>query len=338
MKTYKNLFSKICSFENLYFSYLKARRGKNNKKEVLKFTYNLERNLFVLQKELLTEKYKTGKYRKFTIYEPKKREISALPFRDRIVHHSLYSVLEPIFEKYFISDSYACRKNKGTHKGIDKLQYFLIKEKPKYVLKCDVRKYFASVNHLILKKIISKRIKDKKTLSLIYEIIDSTKSEKGIPIGNLTSQLFANIYLNELDLFLKERQKIKFYLRYMDDFLILGNSKKQLWFLKNKINKFLLFKLKLELHYSKSLIFPSLKGIDFLGYVCFPFHKLARKSTISNFLRKIKIKIKKYYIRKSISFDKLIESFNSWEAYLNKAKTFNLKNRIYLREEFKNVY
>ncbi len=240
MKTYKNLFDKVCSYETLYNSYLKARRGKTELAEVLKFSYNLEDELSKLQDELKNQTFKTGKYRHFVIFEPKERKISALPFRDRVVHHAIHFVIEPIFEKKFIYDSYACRKMKGTHAGADRIQKFIQKTGENYyVLKCDVSKYFPSINHKILKKCIRKKIADKKLLWLLDNIVDSTK--EGIPIGNLTSQLFANIYLNELDEFVKYDLKIKYYIRYMDDFIILHESKQHLNKLRKDI-KFFLFR------------------------------------------------------------------------------------------------
>jgi RNA-directed DNA polymerase len=335
MITQNNLFEQVYRFENLYNSYLKARRGKNDSNEVLKFTYNLEHNLITLQKQLQTQTYKTGKYRHFTIYEPKKREISALPFRDRVIHHAIYNTIEPIFEKTFINESYACRKNKGTHAGANKIQQFLKNNKNSYALKCDIKSYFPSVNHTTLKKMIKRKISDKKLLTLLNQIIDSTETEKGIPIGNLTSQLFANIYLNKLDQFAKQELKAKKYVRYMDDFVLLHKSKTKLLKWKNQIEQ-LLHQIKLEYNKRKANIFPVNKGIDFLGYKLFAFHKLIRKSTLKRFLRKIKTKIKNY-LKKQISFEKLIESFTSWEAYLTHGNSYALKKSIY-RSCFKNVF
>lgn len=346
MKTHKNLFEKVCNYETLYHAYLKARRGKTNLAEVLKFTYNLEDELSKLQYELKNQTYKTGKYRHFVIFEPKERKISALPFRDRIVHHAICSVIEPIFEKKFIYDSYACRKGKGTHAGANRLQKFLRKNN-NYVLKCDVSKYFPSVNHEILKKIIREKIADKKLLWLLDNIIDSSEKgnqrfscfprsaqEKGIPIGNLTSQLFANIYLNELDEFVKYELRIKYYLRYMDDFVILHESKQEIHKIKEKIKLFLI-SIRLTLHPKKVHVFPATLGIDFLGYRIFNNHRLVRKSTVKRFLKTVKRKIKKYDLE-VMNFDKLMESFNSWEAYMSHGDSYALKNNLYSRY-FKNV-
>ncbi len=336
MKTQKNLFGQVCSFENLYESYLKARRGKNDSGEVLKFTYSLENNLITLQKELQNQTYKTGHYRHFTVFEPKKREISALPFRNRVVHHAICGVIEPIFEETFIFDSYACRKSKGTHAGANRLQGFLRKNtKGSFALKCDIKHYFPSVDHKTLKKMLRDKIADKKLLALLDHLVDSSGEEKGIPIGNLTSQLFANIYLNKLDRFAKQELKAKHYIRYMDDFVLLCSSKKQLQCWKGQIKQFL-HSIKLEFSGKKTNVFPICRGIDFLGYRLFAFHRLIRKSTVKRFLQGIKAKIR-HYLSKEISFEKLMESFNSWEAYLVHGNSHALKKSIY-RGCFKNVF
>ena len=335
MKTYKNLFQEVCKYENLYSAYLKARRGKNGSEEVLRFTYNLEDELFKLQNELKNQTYKTGKYRHFIIFEPKERKISALPFRDRIIHHAICSVIEIIFNFKFIYDSYACRKGKGTHKGINRIQKFMRKTGDNYyVLKCDVSKYFLSVDHEILKQIIREKIADKKLLQLLDGIIDSTNSERGIPIGNLTSQLFANIYLNKLDEYIKYNLKIKYYVRYMDDFVILHESKQEIHQIKGDI-RLHLASMKLILHPKKANIFPLSLGIDFLGYKIFSSYRLVRKSTIKRFLKNTKRKFKEYSLG-IIGFDKLMESLNSWEAYMSHADSYALKKDLYQRY-FKNV-
>ena len=352
MKTHKNLFQEVCKYENLHNAFLKARRGKNDVAEVFRFTYNLEDELLKLQDELKNQTFKTGKYRHFIIFEPKERKISALPFRDRIIHHAVCNIIEPIFEKRFIYDSYACRKGKGTHASANRIQKFIRKAGNKYyVLKCDVSKYFLSVNHEILKKILREKIADKKLLQLLDSIIDSTDSEKsnfsncqepkiqssqqkGIPIGNLTSQLFANIYLNKLDEYIKYELKIKYYVRYMDDFVILHESKQYLHEVKENIKTFFA-SMKLTLHPKKANIFPIELGIDFLGYRIFNAHRLVRKSTVKRFLKNTKTKLKRYDSG-VIDFDKLMESFNSWEAYMSHGNSHALKNSLYQRY-FKNV-
>ncbi|MDP2973499.1 MAG: reverse transcriptase/maturase family protein, partial [Candidatus Diapherotrites archaeon] len=272
----------------------------------------------------------------FIFFEPKKWEIAALPFRDRVVHHAVCSVIEPVFEKSFIFDSYACRKKRGTHAGADRLQCFLRgHSKDCFVLKCDVKSFFPSVDHEILKKGFRKKISDKRLLALLDCVVDSPGGKKGIPIGNLTSQLFANIFLNRLDYFVKQGLKAKHYVRYMDDFVILHESKKLLQCLKGQIRQFL-GSIKLEFNPKKANVFPVHMGVDFLGYRLFAFHRLIRKSTVKRFLRGIKAKIKKCIAGK-IRFEKLLESFNSWEAYLGHGNGFALKKSLY-RSCFKNVF
>lgn len=352
MKTHKNLFQEVCKYENLHNAFLKARKGKNDVAGVIRFTYNLENELLKLQNELKNQTYKIGQYRHFTIFEPKERKISALPFRDRIIHHAVCNIVEPIFEKMFIYDSYACRKRKGTHAGANRIQKFIRKlNSTYYVLKGDVSKYFPSVNHEILKKTIREKIADKKLLHLLDNIIDSADSEKsnfydcqepkiqnsqqkGIPIGNLTSQLFANIYLNKLDEYIKYKLKIKYYLRYMDDFVILHESKQKLHEIKEKIALFFA-SMKLTLHPKKVNIFPIESGIDFLGYRIFNNYRLVRRNTVKRFLKNTKRKLKRYDSG-IMDFDKLMETFNSWEAYMSHANSYALKNSLY-QEYFKNV-
>lgn len=315
MKRYNRLFSQIVSFENIYSGYLKARRGKRFKKDVLLFTYFLEYNLTGIKKELEKENYVHGGYKEFIVRDSKKRTIRAPCFKDRIMHHALCNVVEPIFEKTFIFDSYACRKGKGTHRALKRLKTWL-KASEGYCLKCDISKYFDSVNQAVLLGIIEKKIKDKKVINLIKEIISSFNKETkiGIPIGNLTSQLFANIFLNQLDQFVKRELRSKYFIRYMDDFLILG-EKQDLHYLKEKISDYLQFDLKLKLHPKKANIFPSSKGIDFLGYVIFKNHVLLRKSTVKRFLKKTK-KVKKE------------ERINAWFAYAKHADSFRLTKKL----------
>ena len=335
MKTYKNLFQNVCTFRTLNDAYMKARKGKHSRPEVVKFTYYLERELFILEKELKNETYKTGRYRRFIIYEPKKREISALPFRDRVVQHGICAVIEPIFEKQFISDSYACRKNKGTHAGVAKLQKFIQGTgNSYYALKCDISKYFSSINHDVLKKAVRRKISDIRLLNLLDEIIVSASYGKGVPIGNLTSQLFANIYLNQLDEYVKYTLGVKYYLRYMDDFIILHESKEHLHEIKDKIRNFLA-SLFLTTHPTKTSIFPVSTGVDFLCYRIFVTHRLARKSTVKRFIRNAKGQIRNYE-KGFVSYEKMIEFCNSWTAYLSHGNTYLLKNSLYNRY-FKNV-
>ncbi len=342
-KTYNNLFEKICSFENLHLAYLKARKCKRYNNEILEFSYNLEKNLFKLQEGLLNQTYKHGGYREFIVCDSKKREIKAAPFSDRVIHHAVCNIIEPIFDKGFIYDSYACRNEKGTHRAIKKLESILKSMRDKnsseiYCLQCDISKYFKSIDHNILLKIIKNKIKDEKTIWLIEEIIRSSYDRKiynnlfdfrltGIPIGNLTSQLFANIYLNELDQFIKHELRKKYYLRYMDDFLIFNYSKRELNDLKQIIKIFLNYKLELNLHPKKVNIFPVNDGVDFLGYLIFNNYRLLRKSTIKRFEKRTKKYQKKLNIG-LIGQEKFDNSLQSWNSYAEFASSWKIKRNL----------
>lgn len=344
MKTYKNLFTKICSFENLYLAYLKARKYKRYKSYVLEFSFNLENNLLTLQRDLMDGTYRHNGYQKFIVYDSKKRIIKAPSFRDRVVHHALCNIIEPIFDRGFIYDSYACRRKKGTHRAVKRLGYFLQslsaklqkkaeehKTRPRiYCLKCDISKYFESIDHEILFYLLQKKIGDQEVLILLKKIIDSTPGGKGIPIGNLTSQLFANIYLNELDQFIKHRLRIEYYIRYVDDFLILDFYKPKLRQTKELIRNFLQEKLKLELHPVKARLFPIDKGIDFLGYTVFNHYKLLRKSTVKRFIKRMGRCREE--IAKGKTNRKFLKShWQSWLGYASFANSWKLRRYIQKR-------
>jgi retron-type reverse transcriptase len=274
----------------LHEAYLKARRGKRYKDEVLKFNGNLEENLISMQNELMHETYRPSRYNQFMIYDPKERLILSLPFRDRVIHQAICNIIEPLFEPTFIKDSYACRKDKGTLAGVKRVEYFVKRntreDKEIFCLKMDIRKYFYSIDHDVLKKLIRRKIRCKGTLKLLDIIIDST-DDPGIPVGNLTSQLFANVYMNYLDHFIKETLRIKYYARYMDDMVILDNDKKQLWGWLGEIRNFIEQELKLQLN-QKTSVFNIKRGIDFLGYRQFPGFRILRKRVMVKNIRKFK--------------------------------------------------
>jgi retron-type reverse transcriptase len=324
------MFGEICSFKNLHLAYLKTRKCKRYRDEILKFSYNLEENLLKLQEELLNQIYQHGGYREFIVCDSKKRCIKAAPFGDRVVHHALCNIIEPIFDKGFIYDSFACRKEKGTHRAIKRLEKFLKSDERKiYCLKCDISKYFGSINHRILLELIKKKIADKKTLWLIEEVLNSSeeKAETGIPIGNLTSQLFANIYLNGLDQFVKHRLRVKHYIRYMDDFLILSYNKEKLHQIKKELKEFLANELILKLHSKKANVFPVEKGIDFLGYQIFRTHRLLRKSTVKRFIKRTR-RYQKMLNKKFISEEKFNNSLQSWIAYAKCGNSYRLRKNL----------
>lgn len=305
MITYDNLLGKLCSLENLRLALKKARKGKTKKWYVQEFEANLENELIKLKFELETQTYKPKPLKKFVIRDPKTRVIYASVFRDRVVHHAVCNLIEPIFEKIFIHDTYANRKEKGVHTALKRFDKFKRKVsqngKPVnsardnnmvvgYVLKADVKHYFDNVDHEILLKTLRKKITDEKVLQLIKTILenhDMKVSGKGMPLGNLTSQFFANVYLSELDYFVKHNLKAKYYIRYVDDFIIFHRSRQELVLYKWLINNFLKQRLKLELHPEKSKIIPLHNGVNFLGFRIFYHYKLPRESNLRNFERKM---------------------------------------------------
>ena len=292
MKTFNNLYTEIYDYRNLYHAFLLAQRNKRSKADVLKFAYKLEENLHGIQQDLLYKTYEPGEYKEFYVYDPKTRLIMAAPFRDRVVHHALCNVIEPIFERRFIDASFACRVGRGVDAGVEQVEKYLRITRHKYgnkvyCLKCDISKYFQNIDKTILKAILFKKIRCRETRWLINKVLDSTPGKTGIPVGNLPSQLFANVYLNELDHFLKEDMKIKYYVRYMDDFIILHEDKKFLHNLWKIIEKFLADKLRLRLN-RKTAIFPVSQGIDFLGYRIFINRKILRKQYVKRMKRMIK--------------------------------------------------
>ncbi len=324
-----DLWLKITSFKNLVLAYKKARKAKPYTNEILQFSMDLEKNLLSLQEELLSKIYKQSKYREFIIFDPKQRKIKYLPFRDRVVHHAIVNIIEPIFDKQLISTTYACRKRKGTHKALKDIKKVISKEFKfsGYCLKCDVKKYFPCIDQTILKQIIKKSIKCKNTRLQIFNIIDSDNSEsgktKGIPIGNLTSQLFSNIYLNKLDKYIKHQLKIKFYYRYVDDFIILHDSKKELNNYKKKIKYFLKKELNLEIPKSKTNIFQIKDGVDFVGYKIFPDIVFLRKRNIKRFIKKLSFLV---YEKNSA---KIQSSVASYLGYFKFANSYNILTKIW---------
>ena len=333
------MYDELCSYSNLFLAYQKARKGKTKKAYVIEFEKDLINNLKLLRTELLLHSYSPKPLKTFILRDPKTRKISKSHFRDRIIHHSLINILEPIFDKTFIYDSYASRKNKGAHKAVKRfikfqnkitkngklVFYKRIKDKELrlvkgYVLKADIKHYFQEMNHNILINIISRRIKDTRIIWLINKILKNFPLEidfgKGIPLGNYTSQFFGNVYLNDLDYYIKHKLKIKYYIRYVDDFVIFHRDKNFLDNCKIKIQEFLINNLKLELHSDKTKIKSLYCGSDFLGFRVFLKHILLRRRNIN----KIKLKIDKVN-----NYDKLRDSVEGFLAYANFADCYKLK-------------
>jgi len=339
MQKLDGIYGQVVSKENLYRAAYCAARSRRYRPASADFYFCLEEEIGRLHRELSDKTYRHGNYRLFTIYEPKERLIAAAPFRDRVVHHAVHDVIEPVIDRVFIYDSYACRRGKGVHKALERAQGFL--RQNRYCLHGDIRKYFPSIDHDVLKSIIRQRISDKDVLWLLDEIIDSAPltdhSQAGLPIGNLTSQFFANLYLNELDYFVKQKLRLRYYLRYMDDFLIFSESKFLLRGIKDALREFLRDYLRLRLHEEKSQIYETSRGLKFLG---FRIYSNFRRLTTRN-VRCFKqgLRLRQVLLSKGImSKARLRDSVRCWVAHSNYANTnglrLNIFNELIGRDEF----
>ena len=288
-------FDEIISLENLFAAWQEFYRCKSSKKDVQQFNINLIDNIVQLHDELSNKIYRHGEYVNFGISDPKPRQIHKAEVCDRVLHHAIYRILYPLFDKVFVADSFSCRVNKGTHKAMDRFRSFAYKvsknhTKTCWVLKCDIKKFFASIDHEILINILRQRIADTDIIWLLQNVINSFsagESGKGLPLGNLTSQLFCNIYMNEFDQFVKHKLKARYYIRYADDFVFLSENKKWLEKQINKISDFLNLELKLSLHPNKIYIKSFASGVDFLGWVHFPNYRTVRTATKRRMMRRI---------------------------------------------------
>lgn len=321
----------MADYGNIQKAYNKARKCKRYRKDVLQFTKDKEENLELVRSDIQGLTYEPSEYRYFKVYEPKERQIMALPFYDRVVQHAINNILEPIFNQRFIFHSYACRKGKGMHGASDTLQKWLYEwqtfnqDQPLYAIKADIHHYFQSINHDVLKAEIRKVIKDAGALELTDRIIDHNGQMQdgvGIPVGNLTSQLFANIYLNKLDQYIKHTLGVKYYIRYMDDFIILSPDIAQLRCWLADIERFLRDELKLELN-PKTTILAAKNGIDFVGYKHRATHRKVRPDSI----KRIKKTIRKYE-RGHITKERLQKSIASWTGHAGHADSYNLQKKI----------
>lgn len=317
----------IATFENAEDAYKKARRCKRYREEVLRFTENKEAELCDIVQELLTGTYRQGEARRFIVYEPKKRDIYALPFRDRVVQHMINTKIEPIIEKRFYFHSYACRRGKGMHKAAAYAQECMRNRSfdgcQVYALKADIHKYFNSVDHEILKQLLTRIFKDRKLIALLFYIIDSYGEDgKGIPVGNLLSQLFANLVLNELDTFVKNELKVKDYPRYMDDFVVIHNDREYLKEVLQKIEAFVWERLKLSLN-PKTAIINTKNGLDFCGYRIYKDYRKIRKRSPKHMKAAIKA-----YRHGKITKDKLLLSYKSWEGHAGHADTYRMRQKM----------
>lgn len=319
---HSNSFYHIISTSNLLSAWKEFKRCKTKKFDIQKFDFNLEKNILDLHFSLRRKTYTNEPYVPFYVYDPKRRHIHKAEVRDRVVHQAIFRQLYHIYDPFFIYDSYSCRINKGTHSGVNRLETFLRRETKNYtknawVLKCDISKFFDSIDHKILQNILFKKIESLDTKWLIKNIIESfSKTEgKGLPLGNVTSQLFSNIYMNEFDQYVKHKLKVKYYIRYCDDFVFVSEKREHLLSFIPKISEFLEQKLKLKLHPKKVELKKVLQGIDFLGYVILPHYKVLRTNTKKRILRRAKENLSE-------------ESKNSYLGVLSHCKGYKIVKQL----------
>lgn len=320
----RHIYNNIISFDNLLTSWQEFLRGKKKRKDVIKFSLHFMDNILALYQDLTVRTYRHGGYMAFKINDPKPRQIHKASVRDRLVHHAIYRILYPYFDRKFIYDSFSCRVEKGTHRAMNRFRYFSrivshSNNRTVWVLKCDIRKFFANIDHIVLKNILGQHIGDLDTLWLLGQIIDSFNSDDqtgvGLPLGNLTSQLLVNVYMNKFDHFIKRELKVKYYIRYADDFIILNEEQQYLENILPKIEEFLDKKLKLKLHPDKVYIKTFASGVDFLGWVHFSDHRILRKSTKRRINRRIIENLKN-------------ETYQSYIGLLRHGNTFRIKQLL----------
>jgi len=341
-----NLFDRLTSWENLLSAARKTRRGKRSHADCARFEFEREHELVSLQEQLRDRTFVPGSYRTFHVTEPKRRMISAAPYRDRVVHHALINVIGPLFERNFISDSYANRVGKGTHRAVDRYQAFA--RRFKYVLQCDVVKFFPSVDHEILKGLLRSRIRDENVLWLCDRIIDGSNPQdrvieyyggddlfephrrrRGLPIGNMTSQFWANVYLHGLDSFVKRGLRCRGFVRYVDDFVIFGDDKRRLWDVRAGVIAFL-ERLRLRIHATRAQVRPTRRPTRFLGYCCWPGHRFLRKESIRRF-RRYGRRLQRLYARGALDWQAIRARLAAWNAHAATADSVALRRRV-LRE------
>ncbi len=344
MKRHGKLWPTITAFANLLEAAQQAQKGKRFRPNVLAFNHNLESELLCLQAELVTKTYASGPYRTFEIVEPKRRMISAAPYRDRVVHHALCNVIAPLMERSFIDDSYANRIGKGSHKALKQFTQFA--RSSRYILQCDVQKYFPSIDLAILKHLIRRKIKCPNTLWLIDTIIDGSNEQfpsiehfpgddiltplsfrRGLPIGNLTSQFFANVYLNGFDHFVKETLKGRRYVRYVDDFALFSDDRAFLVEARQAMEDYLAT-LRLKVHPIKSQIFETRHGANFLGFRVLPQQIRVRSGHLKRARGRLRL-LQARYAGYQAGIPEIVQSIQSWEAHLNHGDTWRLRRQVF---------
>ena len=340
------LFSRIVTLDNLLLVYRKAARKKRGRAAAAAFEFQIVDRLLALQEELITGTYRPGAYRHFFIHEPKRRKISAAPFRDRVVHHALCNIIEPLFEARFHPHSYANRVGKGTHRAVDQLQKYA--RCYRYALRLDIVQHFPSLDHAILQRELFRIIVDTRVRNLITTILSSGEGvlvdeytlvyfpgdslldglrPRGLPIGNLTSQFWSNCFLSPLDWFVTRQLSCPAYLRYVDDVTLFGDSKRQLWNWKNRIIEFLAG-LRLKIHELKAQVIPVTNGIPWLGFVVYPTHRKLKRRNVVHFRRRLEQNITLFRQNK-ISFAELDASVQGWINHVRYGDTWGLRTHLF---------
>ncbi|MGH7450898.1 MAG: reverse transcriptase domain-containing protein [bacterium] len=344
MKSYTNLFDSICAFENLYLASKKAEKGKRFRHEVAEFNARRFENLLEMQRLLRAGQYPFGHFRTIKIVQPKPRLISAAPYPDRVVHHALINIIGPLFERKFIRDSYANQTGKGTHAALDRCTYYA--RRYRYVWQLDMRKYFPSIDHQILLLEIARTIRCPQTLTLIEQIISTSNPQepanfyfpgddlftpferrKGLPIGNLTSQFFANVYLNAFDHFVKEQLRLPGYIRYVDDALAFGDDQKQLRDCKARSRSFL-YDWRLQLNPKKNMIYPAQQGIPFLGFRIYPTYRRLLRSGVKRSRKRLRA-LRLGYRHGKFSREKINASVQAWLGHVRHGDTWALRRALF---------
>jgi RNA-directed DNA polymerase len=338
------MYEQLCSWENLLLAYRKASKGKRGQANAAAFEFRLEDNLLILQAELRTQIYSPGAYHSFLIHEPKKRLISAAPFRDRVVHHALCNQIEPVFERSFSPACYANRKLMGTHRAVDKAQQYA--RRYLYVLQCDIRQFFPAIDHAVLLAALVRKIEDTRVLWLCRQILASGRGvlaeeyemvyfpgddllaaerPRGLPIGNLTSQFWANVYLTGFDHFIQRQLGCRAYVRYVDDFLLFGDQKAILWQWKAALEEYLA-RLRLTIHPGAHPR-PVKEGFPFLGFVIFPNRKRVKRRKVIHFRRKLR-RLAEAYQAKKIPLDRVNASVQGWVNHVRYGNTVGLRKAV----------
>ncbi len=345
MKSCGGLFDRMVSFENLHAAYRAARRGKRAAADVARFELDQESRLLAIRRDLLAGCYRFGEYREFLVHEPKERLVAAAPFRDRVVHHALVGVLEPFYERRFIHDSYACRSERGTHRAVLRCQEFA--RGYRHVLKADVWKFYPSVDHDVLLGLLRRRVRDARVLALLADILRTWTSDRsyhrdfpgddlfavlrprGIPIGNLTSQFMANLYLAELDEFVKRTLRAKAYVRYMDDLLLFGDNRSELRVWQQRLSG-ALEPLRLTLHPTKCHVHRTADGVPFLGFRVLPGRRLLLRRGVRRFVRRTRYQFAEV-LRGERTSAALGRSLRAWVAHASFAESARLRRSIWPR-------